>query len=133
MKGITPVVAVILLLLVTIAVVGFAFGFFQRILGVAAAAGENQTQETIIRGAKTVSIDNINPAGPSATVRNTGTQTIIATDINIFVGPSLVTCVWSPVMPLAPRASSTCTWTGSCTGGTQVRIVAPGNEATIRC
>ncbi len=39
MKGITPVVSVILLL-VTIAVVGFAFGFFQRLLGTAGTSME---------------------------------------------------------------------------------------------
>ena len=130
MKGITPVVAVILLLLVTIAVVGFAFGFFQRILGITGSAGENQTQEAILRGAKTISIDHANLTGVA--IRNTGTQTIVAADLNVFVGTVLGTCTWSPPLPLVVRLTSTCTLASNCVNSI-IRVVAPGNEDSKRC
>lgn len=133
MKGITPVVAVILLLLVTIAVVGFAFGFFQRIFGLAGTGVENQTSAVIQRTAQTVAIDNA--VTQSVTVRNIGTADINAnTELTVFVGGTKInTCTWS-AGSIAPRTTSTCTWTGTpCSAGTTLKVVAPGNEDSRSC
>lgn len=136
MKGITPVIAVILLLLVTIAIVGFASGFFQRIFGIAGAGVETETSSVIQRTAQTVKIDNVDPAGSKIDVRNIGTANIIAaTEISVFLSGTKATCAWSAAT-LTPGGTSTCTYSGvSCTkgDGKVVKVVAPGNEATDKC
>ncbi len=133
MKGITPVVAVILLLLITVSVVGFAFGFFQRIFGLAGTGVENQTQAVIGKAAQTVSIDNVDAAGKKVTVRNTGTADIKDTELTAFAGTTRIDCTWSPTT-VTPKTTTTCTWTTpSCSAGTSLKVVAPGNEATDKC
>jgi len=140
MKGITPVVAVILLLLVTIAVVGFAFGFFQRILGSAGTGVESQQSTVIDRTAQTVSIDNVDTANKKVTVRNSGIKDIKATagadsELTVFVGAAKATCAWDAAT-VAPKTTTTCTWSvpaGACAANTAIKVVAPGNEATNKC
>ncbi len=51
-KGITPVVAVILLLLITISIVGFSMLFFQRTAQTAGEAGEEQLQQQLAAAAE---------------------------------------------------------------------------------
>ena len=142
MKGITPVIAVILLLLVTIAIVGFAFGFFQRIFGLSGAGVENQTTSVIQRTAQTINIDNVGAAKNNVTIRNTGTVDINAnTEINVFVGGAKVVCAWSPgttaLTTISPKTASSCSWGASppvaCLAGTIVKVVAPGNEDSRTC
>lgn len=132
MKGITPVVAVILLLLVTIAVVGFAFGFFQRIFGLAGTGVENQTSAIIQRAAQTVGIDNVNAT--AVVVRNAGTADINANaEVTVFLGAAKATCGWSAAA-ITPGGTATCHWSpAACAPGTTVKVVAPGNEATRAC
>ncbi len=136
MKGITPVVAVILLLLITISIVGFAFGFFQRLLGTAGTGVENQTQAVIGRVAQTISIDNVDAVGNKVTVRNTGTANIATgTELTVFVGGTKIdTCNWGGDATVEPKTTSTCTWTGTpCSAGTTLKVVAPGNEDSRKC
>ncbi len=134
MKGITPVVSVILLLLVTIAMVGFAFGFFQRMLGIAGTSTETGLTTVSNQAAKTVRIDNIDAAASAVTVRNTGSQSIAAGEITVFSNGALQSCTWNPAMPLAKDASSACDFSASaCTSGTVIKVVAPGNEDSLKC
>ena len=135
MKGITPVVAVILLLLVTIAIVGFAFGFFQRVIGIAGSTAENQTTSLVQRTVQTIDIQNINGPLRTVNIRNTGTDTIVpGRDILIFVGGVNATCAWNPD-PIGARASATCTFNTplTCALGTVVKVTASGNEDSGIC
>ncbi len=45
MKGITPIIAIVLLLAITIAIVGFSFVYFQRIVGGGLQKTYNQSQQ----------------------------------------------------------------------------------------
>ncbi len=58
-KGITPVIATILLLLITISMVGFAFVFFQRTTQTAARSGEEQLNQTTGQITTLFSIDGV--------------------------------------------------------------------------
>jgi len=57
MKAITPAVAIILLLLVTISIVGFAFMFFTRATQTAAEAGEKEIASATKLSAADVTVE----------------------------------------------------------------------------
>ncbi len=135
MKGITPVIAVILLLLVTIAMVAFAFVWFGRISTSAMSAVENQTGQFYQTAGKMITIDNIlsSPTQTIVTVRNIGTLTILSSEITIYRGTVLASCTpsWLP-SSIPPGQSSTCTVTGPCTG-TTIKVTSPGNFDQTNC
>lgn len=60
MKGITPVIATILLLLITISMVGLAMVFFQRTAQTAAEAGDEQLAQHLANSASQPRIESIN-------------------------------------------------------------------------
>ncbi len=70
-KGITPVISVILLLLITIAIVGFAMLFMQRSVASTAEESEQQLAKQTSSLGENFEIININ--GNEVTVRNKGT------------------------------------------------------------
>jgi flagellin-like protein len=133
MKGITPVIAVILLLLITIAMVGFAFVWFSRVGSVAMNATETQLRSQLDQGAKRVSIDNINVASGAVAVRNIGSASIPVGEISVYrAAVAQAACGWSG--SIAPGATATCSTTGgACTSGTIIRITAPGNFDEVAC
>ena len=83
MKGITPVIAIILLLLITISMVGFAFMWFTRMAETASQTGTLQLNQTIGQMTQRVRIDNIN--GNTLTIRNIGTQAISSSSLAFYV------------------------------------------------
>ncbi len=81
-KGITPVIAIILLLLITIAIVGFAFMFFQRTTETAAASGEQQLSNMLSQMASRPRIEGA--AGDTVYVRNTGSTDLSKGSLGFF-------------------------------------------------
>ena len=135
MKGITPVIAVILLLLVTIAMIAFAFVWFGRISTSAMSAVENQTGQFYQTAGKMITIDNVRSSpDTTVTVRNIGTLTISSSGITIYRGTSLVSCTppWTP-SSIPPGQSSTCTISGPCASGTTIKVTSPGNFDQTNC
>jgi flagellin-like protein len=137
MKGITPVIAVILLLLITIAMVGFAFVFFTRIANTAANATQQQLGSELDRQGKTINIENIDASTSTVTLRNIGTRTILASDIKIYTnGASNNSYSCSSI---SPGSTADCTRTANgaiedvCPASTTFRVVAPGNEDSRVC
>ena len=130
MKGISAVIAVILLLLITISVVGFAFLFFSRITTTAGQAAENQTQQQLIQFSKQVNIDASNTT--SVTIRSIGTGTIAGGEIQVYVDGSPRTCV--PALPNIPPGNvQTCDFTPACPNGQKIRVVSPANSVEVNC
>ncbi len=137
MKGITPVIAVILLLLITVAMVGFAFVFFQRIAATATNATQSQINSQINQQSKDITIDNVNPAGSNVTIRNTGTASISNTELNLYVNSSLKTIACSS-NSIPPGSSATCndqaiTGVRTCAPGTFIQVTAPGGSDAWTC
>src|SRR3989344_2865569 len=135
MKGIEAIIAVILLLLITISVVGFAFLFFSRIT-TAGQAAENQTTEQLIQFSKQIGIDAYN--GSQVTIRNTGTSTIGATEISIYVNGAPRVC--NPAMSnLVAGSVQTCDYvrgvgaSAACGGGQKLRVTSPANSLDVNC
>lgn len=141
MKGITPVIAIILLLLITISMVGFAFVWFSRVTSQAGQQIENQTLQQIGAAAQKISIDGFNP-GPSTIVylKNTGSATVQLASISVYVASTIRTCTTftspsgAPITSLAPGAVGTCTFSGAaCSAGQTIRVSAPGGEDIVTC
>ena len=132
MKGITPVIAIILLLLITISMVGFAFIWFQRVAQTATSSSDAALQTQLNQQSQTARIDSA--AGTSITIRNTGSQSIPTGAVAIFVNGTATTSGNCPTLVLASGASNTCASTVQvCSGLSIVKITAPGNSDQITC
>jgi flagellin-like protein len=129
MKGITPVIAVILLLLITISMVGFAFVWFTRLAQTAQEAVSGQQNATIDPLSKRVTIDNV--GGASLTLRNRGTRTVEASELGFYINNSAVTC--TGLSPIQPNAIGTCTLSVVCGTGARMRITAPAGPDEVTC
>lgn len=129
MKGISAVIATILLLLIVVAIVGFAFGFFQRIFSTAATATENQTASTLNQIGQSVQIDAV--AGTAVTVRNKGTVDIQGSTLAFYVNNVPRTCTIAG--SVAPGAVASCTLNASCGTGSTLRVTTSGGEDSRPC
>lgn len=128
MKGITPVIAIILLLLITISMVGFAFIWFQRVQGTITNETETQLNNQFNQQAQKISIDNAHLT--QVVIRNIGTATIQGSAISVYLGGVVQTSPCSG--SVAPGATITCTIT-SCSVGQAVKATSPGNTDEVLC
>ncbi|KHO48104.1 MAG: hypothetical protein QT00_C0001G0116 [archaeon GW2011_AR5] len=87
MKGITPVIAVILLLLITISMVGFSMVFFQRTAETATKAGDEQLQQQLANFASQPRIESV--SRNRVYVRNAGSSDL--GNVAFFVNDAAVT------------------------------------------
>ncbi len=126
MKGITPVIAIILLLLITISMVGFAFVWFTRFVEIAGSATENATISEVEKIKKTVRIDNAGTGG--VTVRNTGSANIPVNEISVYIDGSAISCSWTG--SIAPQGSATCTQ-AVCSSGQEAKVTSPGTAQDV--
>ena len=139
MKGITPVIAIILLLLITISMVGFAFVWFQRVASTATAATDTQLQNQLNKQGQTISIEGAYcSSGGCATkevyFRNSGTVALSSGSIAAFVNNSAAVSGSCPSTTVAAGATFTCTLSvAPCSGSTAVKATAPGNTDQITC
>lgn len=129
MKAISTLIAVILLLLITISVIGLSAVFFSRITSTASQAAQNETSEQLARLSKQVNIDAYNST--SVTIRSTGTGTIAASEIQVYVAGSPRTC--SPALTaIAPGSIQTCNFSPPC-AGQALRVTAPASSIEVNC
>lgn len=132
MKGITPVIAIILLLLITISMVGFAFVWFQRFVSTATNATESAAlgQQTQLQ--QQVRLEGV--SGASVGLRSSGTQALPVGSVAFFVNSAPRTAVGScPSSPAAPGSAFACTLSAACTAGQALRATAPGGSDEILC
>ena len=129
MKGITPVIATILLLLITISMVGFAFVWFTGMFGSIATSTENATQQQLIQMNQKINIESAKTG--FITVRNIGTYSITNTSLSVYKNDVLQTnCAWT-TSSVAPNGiiTSNC----GCTVGDTIKVTAPGNYDVDAC
>lgn len=111
MKGITPVISVILLLLISIAMIGFAAAWFYR----TSETWENRTQNDMdfrMRAMATKArIETINNTAGYLIIRNAGTVNIYKNEVNVYADDVLISCPsvieWSATTP--PGSTAKCT------------------------
>jgi len=130
MKGITPVIAIILLLLITISMVGFAWVWFGQVSQRLTTDIENRTFEQINRQEKTIRIDNAN--GVNIDIRATGSSIIQISEIQVYVDDIRQTCDWGGLTSVAPAAVETCV-IPACTAGQTIRATSPGGTDEVLC
>lgn len=133
MKGITPVIAIILLLLITISMVGFAFVWFSRVTQQSTTEIGKQIETNVAKSAKTITIPAVTTT--TVSVRNTGSATITTAELAVFVDGGPRTCTWSgAITSLAPSAVGTCTFSGAaCSSPSIIKVDAPGNSDQVVC
>jgi len=134
-KGITPVIAIILLLLLTISMVGFAFVWFNRVVSEAGANVEDQTLQELNRQGQRVRIENIQPSTGFVTIRNTGTVDVTGSSIILFENNGVISnCVFSGTITPGSTATSSGAGCNSCVSGTdRIKVTAPGGIDEAIC
>src|SRR3989344_1448623 len=92
MKGITPIITVISLLLIAVVMVGFAFGFFSNIFTTTATETTTALNTTVSIYGKQIRIDNIDNAPlRQVTIRAVGSRALVGGDVVLYVGGNPVT------------------------------------------
>jgi len=132
-KGIEPVVTTILLLLIVIAIVGFAATFFTSIVGTAGEKTGSQLNATIGQISRIISIDSA--SGRSIIVRNQGPQAISTTsDLTLLVADAIPTGKWigSTNVTIEAGTSQIFSLDTACTGS-KVKATGPSNTAEKDC
>ena len=130
MKGITAVISIILLLLITISLVGFAFIYFTRVTEIASQRTQEQLEHVISAQQMVVVIDNI--AGNTLVIRNRGSISFGLGNVSVYANNTLASCTWSPAS-IAPSGVATCTMNPACGIGGTVRVTSPGGEDAEDC
>jgi len=129
MKGITPVIATILLLLITISMVGFAFVWFTGIFRSIATSTENATNQQMIQMNQKINIES--PKNQSIAIRNIGSYAISNTTLSVYVNGAPKTCSSWSTTSVAPNAIIVANCT--CNSGDTIKVTAPGNYDTDTC
>ncbi len=139
MKGITPIIAIVLLLMITVSMAGFALLWFQRIGSIAMNATESGIIAQQQAAGKLIRIDNAkNGTDSEITIRNIGTYPIKKKEISIYVdsgsGYTKKDCTpsWAGSdEEISPGGTATCTL--SSTSCIKVKVTAPGNTDIASC
>ncbi len=133
MKGITPVIALILLLLITISLVGFAFIFFNRLMKSVTESTESEIENQLTMQAKKIKIDNIakNPSNTTIYVRNIGTALINSSELTVYLNDDLYRC--NETFLLGQSSVEPCTILATCSSSDKISVVAPGNSDSKLC
>lgn len=129
-KGIEPVIAIVLLLMITIAIVGFAFGFFQRLLNTAAQNSDQSLGTTTNNIISSLSIESV--SGTSLYIRNTGSTAIDSTKVNVYIDNSRTACVFEP-SSIAVGGIANCTLGTACSSGQRIMVSGVSNSDTRTC
>jgi len=130
MKGISPIIAVVLLLMITISMVAFAYIWFTRITVGALNQSQSQQESLQQQTGKKVVIDNIN--GNLITLRNIGTYPVKKEEISVFIN-GVITTITSGCDTLNIQEVETCVLSASCQPGGKVKVVSPGITDEVIC
>ena len=128
MKGITPVIAVILLLLITIAIIGFTSVFFQQTV---TTGGEQAQQAAAGQANKALqTAEIVDVSNGKVTIKNVGTEPISTDNVGVFVdGVPADVLPYGGAGEIAPGSSKTFDVTVPFGSGERTIVVSvPGNS-----
>lgn len=137
MKGITPIIAIVLLLAITISIVAFSFTYFQRITSGQFRKLENQTGS--LSFGKAIAIESIDTKGGNVKVyvRNVGSESIKEGELIVYVNGTAYDCDLFKIdntdtESLSVNEVGYCNTTAtSCTN--KVKVSSPGNYDEMEC
>ena len=127
-KGITPIIAIILLMMITIALAGFTYIWLQGVFKTSSNNTKTQLEQQQRSMMKTIRIDSVTSGTGGLAIRNTGSESITSNEIAVFVKGKKVTCDPGTI---TPGNVGTCTI--SCNSGDEVKVTAPGNSDVALC
>lgn len=130
-KGISPVIAVVLLLMITISLVAFAYVWFTRLTGGALNQTVSEQEALKQQQGKRIVIDGV--SGNAITLRNVGTYPVAITELSAFVNGVVTTINCGVINTINPGQVVTCTLGASCSAGGKVRVVSPGLTDEFTC
>lgn len=131
MKGITPVVAIILLLLITISMVGFAFVWFSRISQQAGEQVSGELNQTLSQIGQKIRIEGV--SGTDVTLRSTGGSVLPQGSVALLIDGNVHTSGNCPSSSMGPSSVFSCTLDQACSSGSTLRATAPGNFDEVFC
>ncbi len=126
-KGITPVIAVILLLLITVALMGFAAVFFKLEPQTAVPDQTEHTSDVLRPGVRIESV-----VGSSIAIRNIGSINVNPGTIALYVN-AVLQATDCPLQTQAPNAVFACGLDAPCMAGDIIRATSPDNEDERIC
>jgi len=131
MKGISQIIAVVLLLMISISLVSTASVWLRRIVGVAIFVIEKGISAQQSAGRKLIRVDNFDPRTNEIAIRNVGSMEISTNELAVYVNERLVSCNWS-APSFAPGEIVFCKVEEmeSCE---TIKVSAPGNTDQIPC
>ena len=121
MKGITPVITTVLLLLMAVAAVGGAWVWYQRMQTSAMAGGSGQVDQ-LRQTAVSLSVDEIKcESGTNnflVTLANVGTETVTLTNFTVASSSGGTTIAYKSSWQIGANSLDTGNLTGTCSSGT---------------
>ena len=130
MKGITTIIAFLLLLLITLSVTGITAVFISKLTDMAGQSAYIETTNQVNKFSKQVIIDSASLS--SVSIRNIGSQRIEASELAVYVNYEMMMC--SPLLSaLAPNTAQTCNFSPACLPGQPIKITSPSNSMEIPC
>jgi len=130
-KGITPVIAIILLMMITIALAGFTYIWLQGVFKTSSNNTKTQLEQQQRSMMKTIRIDSATSGTGELAIRNTGSESITSNEIAVFVNGTKVGC--TGLGDIAPGSVGTCNISGGCGSNDEVKVTAPGNSDVALC
>ncbi|MAH42375.1 hypothetical protein CL614_01465 [archaeon] len=106
-KGITPVISVVLLLLITVAVIGIAFTWFMSTTQDLADDAENSTETIVARFRGDFQIEGMN--GNDVYIRNAGNEVLNIESLSVFVTTDKIELSDMEMNPIQPGKTGTLT------------------------
>jgi len=126
-KGITPVIAIVLLLMITIALIGFAYVWFQHTAtGLTSNIGR-QVNRTTTQMGESITITSFDTDNRVVYVKNIGSSSIILSKTDVYVGGKLIPNSCGDGVA-APGKTFNCTLPESIESGDSVKIVTGGGS-----
>ncbi|MFB6089405.1 MAG: hypothetical protein ABEK36_06510 [Candidatus Aenigmatarchaeota archaeon] len=135
-KGITPVVAMIMLLLIVVSLAGGFLIWMNRTWQSLEESGTEAVKSGTEKMTTSFAVDNVwvnGSAGVSEiTIRNNGKSNIKTSELSIYFGGKTQNCAW-PNSTIGPDDVLTCTVSEQC-NGTTVKVTGPGqNKDSASC
>ena len=132
MKGIAPIVATILMLLIVIALIAVAYTFFLGLLGTSTEQTGKASKDVISQMSKGIWIDSA--SGKTVIVRNLGFENINVAEITLLVGDAQLVGNWIGTTNETIEAGTAQVFnlTESC-AGKLVKVVGPSNTREETC
>ena len=130
-KGVAPVLATVLIVLVVIALAGTFLVWSTRTLGTTTERGTEQSQKFTDAAQEGIQILSVQCGGTSIVVRNSGSTTYAAGSTTLFRNDVLESVTWTA---FDSNGRSTGTVTTAFASGQTIRVVTPqGAQDSDRC